>query len=180
MSDTGYFLFETRIGVCGLAWRERGLVGVLLPETDGAAALDRLRLRYPDLAEAEPPATVRSAADRIVALMAGEHVDLSDVDLDLDLVSPFTAQVYAIARAIPPGEILTYGEIAQKLGDRLLAREVGQCMGRNPWPIVVPCHRVLGAGGKMVGFSAPGGVTTKERMLAIEGYYPGGQPSLFG
>jgi methylated-DNA-[protein]-cysteine S-methyltransferase len=180
MSQSGFILFETALGVCGLAWRERGLVGVLLPEADGAPARARLSKRFPDLAEAPPPPQVQAAARSIAALMRGEPVDLAGVELDLDVVSPFERRVYAIARAIPPGQTLTYGEVAAQLGDKLLARDVGQALGRNPWPIVVPCHRVLGAGGKMVGFSAPGGVTTKERMLAIEGYYPGGQPSLFG
>ncbi|QUD90625.1 methylated-DNA--[protein]-cysteine S-methyltransferase [Phenylobacterium montanum] len=177
---TGFCFFQTEIGACGLAWREQGLVRVMLPEADGSAALTALRRRFPDLAEAEPPAYVQEAIERIKALMAGQRIDLSDIDLDLETVSAFDRRVYAVARAIPPGEVLTYGEIAERLGDKLLAREVGQSMGRNPWPIVVPCHRVLGAGGKMTGFSAPGGVNTKERMLAIEGYFPGGQPSLFG
>ena len=177
--DRGFTLFDTEIGVCGLAWREHGLVGVLLPEVGGAPALARLRQCFPDLTESAPPTQVRAAAELIIALMRGERVDLSSIRLDLERVSPFEARVYAIARAIPPGQVLTYGEIAHQLGDKQLAREVGQAMGRNPWPIVVPCHRVVGAGGKLVGFSAPGGVETKQRMLAIEGYLPNGQPSLF-
>ncbi len=180
MSTTGFTLFDTAIGICGVAWRERGLVGVLLPEVSGAPARARLSRRFPDLAEAAPPPRIQDVVGRIVALMQGRPVDLSDAPLDLEIVSDFERQVYAIALGIPPGKTMTYGQIATQLGDRLLAQKVGQAMGHNPWPIVVPCHRVLGAGGKMVGFSAPGGIDTKERMLAIEGYFPGGQPSLFG
>ncbi|HEY2660760.1 MAG TPA: methylated-DNA--[protein]-cysteine S-methyltransferase [Caulobacteraceae bacterium] len=180
MTNSGYSLFDTAIGVCGVGWRERGLVGVLLPEVGGAPARARLHGRFPDLIETTPPPEIQAVIDSIVALMNGEAINLSDAPLDLDIVSPFERRVYAIARAIPPGRTMTYGEIAVQLGDKLLAQQVGQAMGNNPWPIVVPCHRVLGAGGKMVGFSAPGGVSTKERMLAIEGYFPGGQPSLFG
>ena len=180
MTNSGFTLFDTAIGVCGVAWREAGIVGVLLPEVGGAPARNRLVKRYPDLAESEPPAEIRAAIAAITALLLGRAADLTGIELDLSQASPFERQVYDIARAIPPGRIMTYGEIAERLGDKLLARDVGQAMGRNPCPIIVPCHRVLGAGGKMTGFSAPGGVATKERMLAIEGYYPGGQPSLFG
>ena len=180
MDPSGFALFDMAIGVCGVAWRERGLVRVLLPEVGGAPARAQLAKRFPDIAEAVPPPQIQQVMDRIVALMQGELVDLSDAPLDQHIVSAFERQVYAIALAIPPGKTMTYGEIAVRLGDKLLAQRVGQAMGHNPWPIVVPCHRVLGAGGKMVGFSAPGGVSTKERMLAIEGYFPGGQPSLFG
>ena len=116
---------------------------------------------------------------QVRALLAGEHVDLSGADLDMSTVQPFERRVYAIARTIRPGQAMTYGEIAERLGDKLLARDVGQAMGRNPFPIIMPCHRVVGAGGAMVGFSAPGGVQTKLKLLAIEGYAPGGQPSLF-
>ncbi len=180
MSSSGFTLFDTAIGVCGLAWREAGIVGVLLPEVGGAPASSRLAKRYPDLAEAEPSTEIRAAIDAIVALFEGRAADFTGIRLDLSHAARFERRVYNIARTIPPGSVMTYGEIAERLGDKKLAREVGQAMGRNPWPIVVPCHRVLGAGGKMVGFSAPGGVATKARMLAIEGYYPGGQPPLFG
>ena len=101
--------------------------------------------------------------------MTGKPVDLLDAPIDIARVPEFNARVYAIARAIPPGETLTYGEIATRLGDRLLARDVGAAMGANPWPIVVPCHRVTAAGGKLGGFSARGGVNTKLKLLTIEG-----------
>ena len=114
----------------------------------------------------------------IVALMNGDPRDFSDVAVDLSNVPEFNRKVFDAARTIPAGQTLTYGEIATRLGDRLLAREVGAALGRNPFPIVVPCHRVLAASGKSGGFSAPGGVDTKMRMLSIERAQPGG-PTLF-
>jgi methylated-DNA-[protein]-cysteine S-methyltransferase len=100
------------------------------------------------------------------------------VTIDTAGVADFNRRVYAIARTIAPGATLSYGEIAERLGDRNLARDVGQALGQNPFPVIVPCHRVLAAGGKSGGFSAPGGVATKLRLLTIEGAQPGG-PTLF-
>jgi methylated-DNA-[protein]-cysteine S-methyltransferase len=111
-------------------------------------------------------------------LLRGELKDLSHVRIDLERVPEFNRRVYDVARTIGPGKTLSYGEIAERLGDRLLARDVGQALGQNPIPIIVPCHRVLAAGGKMGGFSAPGGAATKLRLLSIEGAQPGG-PTLF-
>jgi methylated-DNA-[protein]-cysteine S-methyltransferase len=111
---------------------------------------------------------VAKAIEGIRALLGGAAVDLSDVPLNMDAVEPFERRVYDVARTIPVGQTLTYGQIATRLGDRLLARDVGQALGRNPFPIVVPCHRVLAANGKLGGFSAPGGVATKQRLLEIE------------
>jgi len=125
-----------------------------------------------------PSPDVQHAIDGIIALLRGEPIDLSGVVLDIDGIPEFNSRVYAIARSIPPGETLSYGEIAQRLGDRMLAREVGQALGQNPIPLIVPCHRVLAAGGKTGGFSASGGVVTKLRLLTIEGAQPGG-PMLF-
>jgi methylated-DNA-[protein]-cysteine S-methyltransferase len=176
---THYALFETAIGWAGVAWADRGLVGVHLPEREPETARRSFLRRFPDAVEAEPSAQVQSAIDAVARLMAGEKVDLSAVPLDLGRVPEFNARVYEIARAIPPGETLTYGEIAVKLGDKLLARDVGQALGKNPWPIVVPCHRVTAAGGKLGGFSARGGQNTKLKLLAIEGAKAGAQPSLF-
>jgi methylated-DNA-[protein]-cysteine S-methyltransferase len=175
----GFAFFETALGLCGVAWNERGLIGVLLPEADAEAARRRLIRRHPDAREAEPPAAVRDAIARIVTLLADGEADLSPVALDMTGVAGLRAAVYAIARTIPPGSTLTYGEIAARLGQPNAAREVGQALGRNPWPIVVPCHRVLGANGKLVGFSAPGGVDTKLKMLAIERARTSDAPALF-
>jgi methylated-DNA-[protein]-cysteine S-methyltransferase len=166
---TQYTLFDTAIGWAGIAWSDRGLVGVHLPERDPEVARRSFLRRFPDAGEASSPQPLRVTVDGIRALMRGEKPDLSAAPLDLSRTPDFHARVYAIARAIPPGETLTYGEIATRLGDRLLARDVGQALGANPWPIVVPCHRVTAAGGKPGGFSARGGVNTKLKLLAIEG-----------
>ena len=175
-----YTLFDTVIGCAGLAWNEHGLVGVHLPEREPDRARRGFERRFPGSAEAEPPAELTPVIEGVRALMRGEKADLSDAPLDLARVPAFNARVYAIARRIPPGETLTYGEIATRLGDRLLARDVGTALGQNPWPIVVPCHRVTAAGGKLGGFSAPGGARTKLKLLAIEGAAAAAQAELFG
>jgi methylated-DNA-[protein]-cysteine S-methyltransferase len=158
-------VFETAIGACGLAWGPTGLIGVLLPEGDSRRVRARLMQRFPDLAEGDPPA----AAARIAAFLGGARDDLRDLALDTSGLGRFDANVYAEARAIPPGATLTYGELAGRLGDPAQARAVGQSLGRNPWPIVVPCHRITAADGRAGGFSAPGGRATKLRLLEIEG-----------
>jgi methylated-DNA-[protein]-cysteine S-methyltransferase len=163
-----FTLFDTAIGRCAIAWSGRGIVGVLLPERDDAAARARLLRRYPDACEAAPSNSVAHAIEGIVALIAGEPRDLSEVVLDLSAVPEFNRRVYAVARTIKPGATLTYGAIAAQLGEPD-ARGVGEAMGQNPCPIIVPCHRVVAAGGKTGGFSAPGGAATKRRLLAIEG-----------
>jgi methylated-DNA-[protein]-cysteine S-methyltransferase len=166
---TQYILFETAMGWAGLAWADKGLVAAHLPEASPEAARRSFLRRFPDAVEGAPPAYVERAVGAIADLLTGQPADLTDVPIDVTRVSEFNARVYEITRAIPPGETLTYGEIAVKLGDRLLARDVGAALGQNPWPIVVPCHRVTAAGGKLGGFSARGGVNTKVKLLAIEG-----------
>ena len=168
MIDAGISLFETAIGACGIACRGGRLAGVQLPEGEGRN-LARLRRRFPELAPAEPPAWVVEAVGAIRAHLDGVAADLGAIPLDLDGVGPFEAAVYRAAQAIPPGRTLTYGELAAGLGDPGAARAVGQALGRNPWPIVVPCHRILAADGRAGGFSAPGGAATKLRLLEIEG-----------
>lgn len=174
-----FALFDTSIGRCAIAWGERGVVGVQLPETREAETRARLRERFPGAAQALPPFDVQAALDGIVALLRGEARDLSGVTLDMDRVLPFNRRVYEAARAIPSGATLSYGQIATQLGEPGAARAVGQALGRNPFPIIVPCHRVLAAGGKIGGFSANGGIRTKLRLLAIEGARPNGQLALF-
>jgi len=169
MSQTHYALFETVIGTAGIAWGDQGLIGVHLPERDPENNRRSFERRFPGVTEAAIPEHLLPTVEGIRALMRGEKADLTDAPLDIGRVPDFNAKVYAIARAIPPGETMTYGEIATRLGDRLLARDVGAAMGANPWPIVVPCHRVTAAGGKPGGFSARGGVNTKLKLLAIEG-----------
>jgi methylated-DNA-[protein]-cysteine S-methyltransferase len=171
-----YTLFETAIGWTGLVWGAQGLVGVHLPERDQDSARSGLLRRFPEATETPAPDSLLPVIDGIRALLSGEHVDLSAAPLDIARVPPFNAQVYAIAQAIPAGETLTYGEIATRLGDKLLARDVGAALGQNPWPIVVPCHRVTAAGGKLGGFSARGGASTKLKLLTIEGAAAALQP----
>jgi len=161
--------FDTAIGRLGIAWSDRGVVGVQLPESTEAATRSRMRRRFPEATEMQPPATIQAAIDGIAALLAGEPgVELHEVDLDLHAVSEFDRAVYRVARTIPPGETLTYGEIAERLDDPGAARAVGQALGANPIPIIIPCHRVLAAGSRAGGFSAPGGVRTKLELLEIE------------
>jgi methylated-DNA-[protein]-cysteine S-methyltransferase len=173
-----FALFETAIGTCGVVWSTRGIVGVQLPETDAAATRARVHRRHPTADEAPAPPQVRRAIDGIVALLGGEKRDLTDIAIDDSGQPDFNKRVYAIVRKIPPGATVTYGEVAERLGDKALSREVGQAMGENPTPLIMPCHRVLAAGGKTGGFSASGGVVTKLRLLTIEGAQPGG-PTLF-
>ena len=179
MRARGFTLFDTAIGACALAWGESGIVAAWLPEADAEATRQRVRRRMPGVPEAAPPAEVQQAARRIVALLAGGTDDLRDVVLDWSRVPALHRRVYEAARAVGPGRTVTYGELAQALGEPGSAREVGQALGRNPFPVLVPCHRVLAAGHRPGGFSAPGGVDTKFRLLQIEGGLSGGEPQLF-
>ena len=165
---TGFALFDTAIGWCGIAWGARGLVGVQLPEGSAPATRARLLRRFPDAREAPPPPEAQRAIDGITTLLRGEPSALDRVALDMEGVPEFNRRVYEVARTIPWGATLSYGEIAKRLGDPGVARDVGQALGQNPFAIVVPCHRVLAAGGKWGGFSARGGVSTKRRLLSIE------------
>jgi methylated-DNA-[protein]-cysteine S-methyltransferase len=174
-----YALFDTAIGRCGIAWRDRGIAGVQLPEARETETRQRLLRRFPDASEAAPPAEVQRAIDGIVALLRGEPQDLSAVPLDMEGVPAFNRRVYAVARTIAPGSTLSYGEIATRLDEPGAARAVGQALGRNPFAILVPCHRVLAADGRIGGFSANGGIATKLKILAIEGAPAGSQLALF-
>jgi methylated-DNA-[protein]-cysteine S-methyltransferase len=165
---TRFAAFETAVGWCGVGWRGPAVVGVRLPEGDRARMLARLRGVYPLGTEGDPPPPIRSAIDAMVALLAGQPADLGRVLLDLSGLPEFARLVYERARQIPPGATVTYGELARRIGAPGAARSVGQALGRNPVPIIVPCHRVVAADGRPGGFSAPGGVSVKQRMLAIE------------
>lgn len=176
----GFALFDTPVGLCGVAWGERGIIGVSLPSGGEAPLRANMRQRFADAVESDPPQSVQEAIARIRALLNGERDDLKSIALDMVGVADFNKKVYDVARAIPPGQTVTYGEVAEKLqAPPGAARAVGQALGANPFPIIVPCHRVLGAGGKTGGFSAPGGTTTKLRILNIEGAKPNNAPSLF-
>lgn len=162
-----------------MAWGPRGLVGVQLPEKSRAATRARMGRRWPEVPEADPSPEVRRAIEQICALLRGAPADLSTMRLDFEGVPPFHRRVYEVARGIPPGETLSYGAVAARLGEPGSARAVGQALARNPFAVVVPCHRVITAGGLAGGFSASGGITAKLRLLEIERACVGGQPSLF-
>lgn len=179
MSSIGYTLFDTAVGRCGIAWSERGISAIMLPESDDEATRKRLLRRVGSAPETSSPANIQQAIAAIRSLLEGERIDLSTIAVDLEGMPDFNLQVYDIARKIPAGETLTYGDIAKRLGDVQLSRAVGQAMGQNPVPIVVPCHRVVAAGGKTGGFSAPGGSRTKLKILAIERAKVGNAPDLF-
>jgi methylated-DNA-[protein]-cysteine S-methyltransferase len=181
MSTLAYALFTTSLGNCGISWNAQALTGVYLPERDRTALLTRMARRFPDLKEETPPPLVQEAIAAITALLSGhptEPRDLTHLPLDMEGVPPFHRRVYELTRRIPPGETLTYGEVAQRLGEPGAARAVGQALGANPFAPVVPCHRVLGAQTGTGGFSAHGGLQTKLKMLEIEGAHIGG-PGLF-
>ncbi len=168
MTTPGFALFDTAVGRCGIAWNERGVCCVRLPEARVSETRAHVAGRVPEGGESTPPPAVQRAIDRIVTLMRGEATDLSQISLDMTGVPPFHQRVYELARSIPSGATLSYGEVATRLGSPGSARAVGQALGKNPFAIVVPCHRVLAAGGKLGGFSAGGGADTKRKMLDIE------------
>ncbi len=167
---TMFSLFDTAIGRCAIAWGAWGIACVQLPETDELTTRARMLQRFPGTRESPPPPEVACARDRIVALLRGEPSDLSSVLLDMDPVPPFHRRVYEATRSIPCGATMTYGALAAQAGVAGSARAVGQALARNPFAIIVPCHRVVAAGGRVGGFSANGGIATKLRLLAIEGH----------
>ena len=162
-----YALFPTAIGTCGLLWADSGILGLQLPEATDALTVRRLVGDH-EATEAEPPAHIAAVISSVQQLTEGGNIDLTQVPLDMSTVGSYNRRLYEAIRAIPPGQTRTYGEIAADLGEPGAARAVGRAMGQNPWPIIVPCHRVVAANGKTGGFSAYGGVSTKLRLLAIE------------
>jgi len=169
LAGRGYSIFDTGIGRCGIAWSHAGIVGVQLPEAREIETRKRLFKLYPDAREQRPPVSVETAIEGIVALLRGEPADLSDVTLDMNGIHAFNARVYAFTRGIPRGETLTYGEIAARLRASGAVHSVTQALARNPFVIIVPCHRVLEAGGYADKISPNGGVISKRRLLSIEG-----------
>lgn len=163
-----HLVFDTALGRCGIAWRGTRVVATSLPQGDDAQVLSALARRAGETAAGEPPAPVAAGVAAIRRLLAGAVESFDFLELDLDGVPDFDRRVYAVALAIPVGETRTYGAVAREIGEPDAARAVGRALGANPFPIVVPCHRVLAAGGAIGGFSAPGGVATKRRLLAIE------------
>jgi methylated-DNA-[protein]-cysteine S-methyltransferase len=170
VSSPAYFaLFETAVGRCGVAWTERGIASVQLPEADDAATRARLLARHPDAVEGVPRGEAKRAVDAMRAHLAGRLDALHGVPLDYAAVPLFHRRVYEALRRVDPGATVGYGELAARVGSPGAARAVGQAVGKNPFPVVVPCHRVLAAGARAGGFSAFGGLETKRRLLAIEG-----------
>jgi methylated-DNA-[protein]-cysteine S-methyltransferase len=165
--------FDTALGTCAIRWTDAGISSVRLPSR-GTAGLPHADDR------AGLPQAVGAAIEGIIALLRGSAVDLGFVVLDERGVDPLRSAVYAATRTIPPGSTATYGDVARAIGQPDAARDVGAALARNPFPIIVPCHRVLGANGKLTGFSAPGGLETKRRMLQLEGAPGFGQQVLFG
>ncbi|HEV2818572.1 MAG TPA: methylated-DNA--[protein]-cysteine S-methyltransferase [Allosphingosinicella sp.] len=180
MARLSYAFFDTALGLCAIVWDARGIAGTQLPESGRGAAVRRLQRRFPDAHNSPPTPAIEGAMARIEAALAGAADDFDDLVLDWRRVSAFERAVYLAARAIPRGRTTTYGALAERLGDPGQARAVGQALGRNPWPIVVPCHRITAADGGMGGFSAPGGRATKLRLLEIEGALGAETLPLFG
>ncbi|MCY7317289.1 MAG: methylated-DNA--[protein]-cysteine S-methyltransferase [Ramlibacter sp.] len=178
-SAAGLCLFDTQIGPCAIAWRSKMIAGVLLPEDEPAQTGPRMQRRFPDAVPATAPDWVQAVIERIQRLLEGGADDLGDVPLDMNGVPEFNQRVYSVTRAIAPGQTLSYGEVATRLGEPGAARAVGQALGHNPFAPIVPCHRVLAAGKRSGGFSAGGGVATKLMMLQIERAQLGAGPGLF-
>lgn len=171
-NSSRYALFETDEGPCGVVWSAAGIVALLLPErTPEELRARALRAAGPAAEEAGArlPAPIASLVSRVRGQFRTGDSRYDDVELDTTATGEFDRAVYAAAREIPAGQTRTYGELARAVGKEGAARAVGQSMGRNPWPLIVPCHRVVAAGGKMCGFSAVGGVDLKRRLLALEG-----------
>lgn len=174
-----FVLFDTPVGRCAVGWSAVGIWAFQLPEADDDATRGRMTKRRPGAAETRSTREIRSAVEAIRALLSGAPRDLRELVLDMTGTPAFHQRVYAHARTILPGQVSTYGEVAEALGEPGASRAVGQALGRNPWAVIVPCHRILASGHKAGGFSAAGGTVTKLRLLEIEGAEFGGQPGLF-
>jgi methylated-DNA-[protein]-cysteine S-methyltransferase len=165
-----YHIFETAQGFCAIAWSDAGITRFRLQEQNAEATERGLHKHLPDATAATPPPVIAEAVDASKRYFKGEKVDFADVLLDLDGQGDLFRQIYVAARRVRWGETTTYGALAREIGDGWeIARDVGQAMAKNPVPLIIPCHRVLAAGNKIGGFSAPGGATTKAKMLALEG-----------
>jgi methylated-DNA-[protein]-cysteine S-methyltransferase len=165
-----FTLFATAVGRCGIVWGAHGIRAVQLPEADERRTRGRILRAVPQARPGRPPPVVRRVIDDLVALLAGKPRTLRAAVLDERRLSEFQRRVYQITRAIDPGRTLSYGEVAELCGDRSAARAVGQALGHNPFPLIVPCHRVLAAHGRSGGFSSHGGVATKLHLLCLEGW----------
>ena len=179
MAGRGYSVFDTGIGRCGIVWSDAGVVAVQLPEAREIETRRRLFQLYPEARETRPPLNVEIAIEGMMALLRGQPADLSDVALDFTGIHHFNRRVYEIARTIPWGETRTYGEIAAALRASGASHSVAQAIGKNPFMLIVPCHRVLEAGHYADKISAHGGAISKRRLLSIEGAISPGSKTLF-
>jgi len=170
MSGRAYTIFDTAIGRCGIAWGEAGIIGVQLPQAREIETRKRLFNLYPDAREKRPVPNVQAAIEGMTALLRGDACDLLDITLDMTGIPFFSQRVYEITRRIPRGQTLTYDEVAAKMGTPSAVRPVVQAIGRNPFVVIVPCHRVLERGGYADAISPHGGLISKRRLLSIEGY----------
>ena len=165
-----YHLFETAAGVAAIGWNERGVSLFRLPAPTARETERAVLRRRPDAQRARPDGAIAETVEALVRYFAGEQIEFDACAVDLGAQEPFFASVYAAVRKLRWGETTTYGAVASALGaGPEAARAVGQAMARNPVPLIIPCHRVLAAGGKIGGFSAPGGSVSKARMLVLEG-----------
>jgi methylated-DNA-[protein]-cysteine S-methyltransferase len=172
-----FHLFETKLGTAGIAWSDEGITRFRLPDPNRDEAEKHFRGRTPG----EPPPAIAAVVDQAKRYFDGEQVDFTPIPLDLTEIDPARRSIYDALRKVAFGETVTYGELAKRAGatQPQAAQDVGVAMARNPVPLIIPCHRVLAAGGKLGGFSAPGRTEAKQRMLALEGVYLNKQPSLF-
>ena len=165
-----FAIAATELGVFGVVWTERGIVRTWMHDRTEARVRRQIQRAFPNANQGSPPASVAAAMADVAALLAGEPRGLLDADLDMRTIPEFDRRVYELARTVPPGETMTYGAIAKALGEEpMRARDVGQALARNPFAPIVPCHRVVAAGGQLGGYSAPGGTWTKRRLLQLEG-----------
>jgi methylated-DNA-[protein]-cysteine S-methyltransferase len=172
-SSHRYAVFDTQAGFCGIAWSASGVVRFQLPDQSASAAERNILRRLPSAEAGTPPAAVVAVIAAAQRYFAGEKIDFSEVAVDLDGQDDFFKRIYAATREVDWGNTTTYGTLAKELGvGPEAARDVGQAMAHNPVPLIIPCHRVLAAGGKVGGFSAPGGSASKVKMLALEGNDP--------
>ena len=178
-APVAFTVFASAIGDCALAWNDVGVLGVWLPEASAARLRARVVKRFAQATETAPDVRASAAIVAITGLLRGERVDLDTIRIDDSRLDPFDRRVYAAARTISPGRVVSYAELAARVGADASAREVGQSLGRNPFAIVVPCHRIVAASGELGGFSAPGGAATKRRLLTIEDARRDGADDLF-
>lgn len=175
---THYHLFETAAGFVALGWNDLGIASLRLPDASASEAARALLRRFPEAQRTAPSPAVQAVVEDVIRYFAGERIDFAATPVDMGAQEPFFTQVYALVRGLGWGETMTYGAVAKALGaGPESARAVGQAMARNPVPLIVPCHRVTGADGRIGGFSAPGGSMSKARMLELEGVVVGADPA---